>query len=367
MWRQKSPPSLEADSQIYQFQYTFGEHSVSGSTSAFQADRAGSSPAARSTMKERFYSISERRCFEIGLNENVKGLMRSVANNDLQKAKAYTRVLIENEKSESNKGFCNAIRTKLEVSSANLLELPADLRTFLEMEDVSVSFNEKRYHLTDRERAVYEKINAADEVNNRLSEMGIRHLNSTLLYGESGTGKTSFGRYVAYKLGIPFAYLNFAHCISSLLGTTAKNIANVFDYVKKRRCVFMLDEIDAIGLRRGKEDVGEMSRIVIGLMQSLDLLENGVVVIGATNRPDVIDEALIRRFSLKHEVKTLTDHETLQLATMFLDDVGVAYEEGNVLDYAKSHDKQAEIVNDIVFGIIEMLKSGKGFELKTME
>ena len=300
----------------------------------------------------------------MAMNEHTKNLIRSVADNDLQKAKAYVKVIIANEKAASNQVFCQHISNKLQTPEANMLELPHDVKALLKMEDVSISFNEARHFLTSREQIVFENICTANEVNGKLSDMGIRYLNATLLYGESGTGKTMFGRYTAYKLGVPFAYLNFAHCISSYLGSTAKNIEKVFDFVKKTKCVFMLDEVDAIGIKRdNSQEVGEMSRVVIGLMQALDLLENEVVVIGATNRLDIIDEALIRRFSLKHEVKCLTTDESLQLATVFLDDVGIVYDPADVAEYAKSQTKQSEIINGLTLGIVRMLKDGSAFLL----
>lgn len=291
----------------------------------------------------------------MGLNQQVKNLIQYVADNDLQKAKQSISVIIANEKSQSNQAFCRLIRSKLQTSDANLIELPPDIRPLLKMEDVSVSFNENRYLLTDREQAVFEQINSVHTVNRQLAGMGVKYLNSTLLYGESGTGKTTFGRYVAHQLGVPFAYLNFANCISSYLGSTAKNIEKVFDHVKQQKCVLMLDEVDAIGLRRGKEDVGEMSRVVIGLMQALDLLENDIVVIGATNRKDMIDEALIRRFSIKHEIVPLNQSEVARLIAMFLDDVGISYHPLDIQAYAANHNKQSEIIRDLTLALVSML------------
>lgn len=296
----------------------------------------------------------------MALNENVKNLIQSVVDNDLQKAKSYVKVIISNETATSNQYFCKTIKSKLE-TQPNFIELPYDIRGILKMEDVSDTFNENRYFLTDREREVFNRISMAKNVNEKLTEMGIRYLNTTLLYGETGTGKTTFGKYVAYKLGLPFAYLNFSQCITSLLGGTSKNIDKVFEYVSKQKCVLMLDEIDAIGIRRGKEDLGEMARVVISLMQSFDLLNNEVIVIGATNRIDMIDEALIRRFSLIHEVKTLNPEEVQTLITNYMKDVDIESNEINIKEYSICHNKQSEIVKDIVKGIVKMLNDKTDF------
>ncbi len=292
----------------------------------------------------------------MGLNENVKNLIRSVVDNDLPKAKTYANIIVTNETSASNQYFCKTIKNKLETQH-NFIELPYDIKGILKMEDVSTSFNEKRYFLTDREKKIFEQIEMSNNTNKKLTEMGIRYLNSTLLYGESGTGKTTFGKYVAYKLGLPFSYLNFSQCITSALGGTSKNIEKVFDYVAKQKCVLMLDEVDAIGIKRGKEDLGEMSRIVIGLMQSFDLLENDVIVIGATNRKDMIDEALIRRFSIIHEVKKMNNNNAYNLIINYLDDLKIGYDDDDILEYVETHHKQSEILKDIVKNIIKMINN----------
>lgn len=295
----------------------------------------------------------------MALNENVKGLIRSVADNNLQEAKKYAEIIISNETAVSNQYFCKTIKNRLETQH-NFIELPYDIKGILKMEDVS-NFNENRYYLTDREKDIFTQIAMAKNTNEKLSEMRIKYLNTTLLYGESGTGKTTFGKYVAYKLGMPFAYLNFAQCISSYLGATSKNIEKVFDYISKQKCVLMLDEIDAIGIKRGKEDLGEMSRIVIGLMQSFDLLENDLIIIGATNRRDMIDEALIRRFTIQHEVTILNNNEAYNLIIKYLEDLKINYNDGNIKEYVKTHHKQSEIIKDIVKSIVKMINNETNF------
>jgi SpoVK/Ycf46/Vps4 family AAA+-type ATPase len=296
----------------------------------------------------------------MALNENIKNLIRSVVNNDLSKAKSYVKVILKNENAASNKSFCDYMRKELE-TQPNFIELPYDIRGILKMEDVSTSFNENRYFITYREKRIFKQIDMTNNTNKKLKQLGIRYLNTTLLYGETGTGKTTFGKYVAYKLGLPFAYLNFSQCITSLLGGTSKNIDKVFEYVSKQKCVLMLDEIDAIGIKRGIEDLGEMSRVVISLMQSFDLLDNEIIVIGATNRKDMIDEALIRRFSIIHEVKTLNPEEVQTLITNYMKDVNIEFDEINIKEYSIYHNKQSEIVKDIVKGIVKMLNDKTKF------
>lgn len=220
------------------------------------------------------------------------------------------------------------------------------------MEDVSVSFNENRYYLSQREQEIAEKIISMNRVAGRLADIGVNYVNSTMLYGESGTGKTTFGRYLAHKMGLPFAYLNFSRTVDSYLGSTQKNISKVFDYIKQQKCVFMLDEVDAIGMKRGKEDVGEMSRIVISLMQNLDTLTSDITLLGATNRLDIIDEALLRRFTTKHEVKRLGVNERREMAEKFFGDVEYEISPIELRELAMVHDTQAGLMNRIVMVMV---------------
>jgi AAA+ superfamily predicted ATPase len=198
------------------------------------------------------------------------------------------------------------------------------------------------------------------QTSGKLAEMGIRYLNSVMLYGKSGTGKTMFGRYLAYKLGMPFAYLNFSHVISSYLGGTGKNISKAFDFVQSKKCVFMLDEMDTVCMRRGKEDVGEMARITIGIMQALDLISNDTVIIGATNRPDMIDDAIKRRFSLSHEICVFTPDEKIAMVRKLLDDIHIAYDPDDVEAYCTSHTgreaSQAVVMNNVIRAVAKAVK-----------
>lgn len=288
------------------------------------------------------------------MNDLDRKLIETVCRNDLQSAKKIVKIILEQDKTQKNRMFVNRYLTMLNNSAMNLMELPADLKNLLIMEDVSVSFNENRYYLSNRESKVVEKILKLNKASQRLAEIGVNYINSTILYGESGTGKTTLGRYMAYKMGIPFAYLNFSRVVDSHLGGTQKNISKVFDYVKQQECVFMIDEIDAIGIRRNdSKEIGEMSRIVISLMQNLDTLTSNVVLLGATNRLDIIDEALLRRFTTKHEVKRLNEQERYEMASKFLDDVDFDYDDDWLIGICERDNTQAGLMNELVEALVE--------------
>lgn len=287
------------------------------------------------------------------MNDLDRRLIEAVCKNDIQAAKKIVRVVLEQDKTQKNRQFVNRHLMMLNNSAANLMELPADIKNLIIMEDVSVSFNERRYYLSAREQEISNRIFKMNGAATKLAEIGVNYVNSTILYGESGTGKTTFGRYLAYKMGVPFAYLNFSRVVDSYLGSTQKNISKVFDYVKQQRCVFMIDEIDAIGMRRkDSKEVGEMSRIVISLMQNLDMLTSDIMLLAATNRLDILDEALLRRFTIKHEIKRLTAEERFAMAKKFLDDVGFACDDEWLHSLADKDNTQAGLMNELIMALV---------------
>lgn len=295
----------------------------------------------------------------MGLTSNQQQLIRAVAENNMQLAKKCAIACTVEDTTQKNAWFCKKYKQILE-NSGSAIELPYDLKSILCMEDVSISFKEGRYYLSKREKAVFDTIVRMKKVNDRLVEMGIPYLNSTLLYGESGTGKTTFGRYVAYKMGLPFCYLNFSSLVDSYMGNTSKNIRKAFNYVIANPCVFMLDEIDCISIRRSDSGGGsdeEMARVTIALMQEFGKLTNDIVVIAATNRADRIDEALLRRFSVKHEVKVLDREEKEKLSYKFLNDIGMGddFYARDICELIDKAQNQSTLLNELVRLISEKI------------
>lgn len=282
----------------------------------------------------------------MGMTNNQLALIKALAENRIQDAKKAAVCCCVEDNTKKNEWEVNRYKSLLENGGLNILEVPTNLIGSLILEDVS-NFRESRYYLGKNEKVIFDKIKQANKVSMKLLEMGIPYLNSTLLYGVPGTGKTMFGRYAAYKLQVPFAYVNFSYLISSFMGDTSKNIKKVFDFCKDKPCVLMLDEIDCIGLKRsgGSNGAdGELARTTISLMQELDQLTNKQIVIAATNREDRIDEALKRRFYQKHEMTFFNENERIEMALKFINDVGIEYERNRLIEYSRVKRTQADII-----------------------
>jgi transitional endoplasmic reticulum ATPase len=132
----------------------------------------------------------------------------------------------------------------------------------------------------------------------KFEEMGIRPPRGVLLYGPPGTGKTLIARAVARETKANFISVKGPQLLSKWVGESEKAVREVF---KKARqvspAIIFFDELDAIAPMRGMEEGPRTSeRVVNQLLAELDGLETlkDVVVIGATNRPDIIDPALLR-------------------------------------------------------------------------
>lgn len=290
----------------------------------------------------------------MGMDEHMLACIKALAENRIHDAKNEAICCCINDNTKKNESKTKYYRKLLENGSTNMFELPPNLKGLLNMQDVS-DFNEKRYYLGNQQRELFRQIEAGVKTTTTMLEYGIPYMNSTLIYGEPGTGKTEFAKYVAYKLGLPYAYLNFSYLIESYLGKTAQNLNRVFDYCKGQKCVLMLDEIDCIGLERGHDSGadGELARTTIALMQSLDGLVDGQIIIAATNRCDRLDKALLRRFQRQVKFEKFNTEERLAMIETYMNSVNTGFLTGEIRKYAEESHTQAEIVKYLIEKIVE--------------
>lgn len=134
----------------------------------------------------------------------------------------------------------------------------------------------------------------------RFQKLGGKMPKGTLLVGPPGTGKTLLAKAVAGEAGVPFFSISGSDFVEMFVGVGASRVRDMFEQAKKQApCIIFIDEIDAVGRRRGAGLGGghdEREQTLNQLLVEMDGFEGkeGVIVVAATNRPDVLDPALLR-------------------------------------------------------------------------
>jgi len=141
-----------------------------------------------------------------------------------------------------------------------------------------------------------------------------------LLNGPPGTGKTLIANHIAARLGRPFHVVRLDTIISSLLGSTTKNIRAVVEYAARSSGFIFFDEFDAIAKARDDaREVGEIKRVVNSLLQSMDRIDGDTVIVAATNHSHLLDSAVWRRFPYHCDVPLPDYTMRVELWSAFVD------------------------------------------------
>ena len=167
-----------------------------------------------------------------------------------------------------------------------------------------------------------------------------------LLAGPPGNGKTSLAEAIAERLSVPLVVVRYESVIGSYLGETAQRISQVFEYARSRRCVLFFDEFDAVAKERGDlQETGEIKRVVSSLLLQIDALPSYVVVVSASNHPELLDRAVWRRFQVRLE---LPMPKPAQIEEWFR-----RFQIRTELDMGISHRSLARSLNGLSFSEIE--------------
>ncbi|PKM81411.1 MAG: cell division protein FtsH [Firmicutes bacterium HGW-Firmicutes-14] len=170
-----------------------------------------------------------------------------------------------------------------------------------------------RLHSDDKKRITFEDVAGADEVKQELeevveflkhpkkfNELGAKIPKGVLLFGPPGTGKTLLARAVAGEAGVPFFTISGSDFVEMFVGVGASRVRDLFEQAKKNApCIVFVDEIDAVGRQRGAGLGGghdEREQTLNQLLVEMDGFSpnEGIIIIAATNRPDILDPALLR-------------------------------------------------------------------------
>ncbi len=177
----------------------------------------------------------------------------------------------------------------------------------------NMSINKTKAHVQSNLKVRFSDVAGAEEEKEELAEvveflkspkkfavLGARIPSGVLLVGPPGTGKTLFAKAVAGEAGVPFFSVSGSDFVEMYVGVGAKRVRDLFDMAKKNQpCIIFIDEIDAVGRRRGAGLGGghdEREQTLNQILVQMDGFEanDGIIVIAATNREDILDPALLR-------------------------------------------------------------------------
>ena len=178
-----------------------------------------------------------------------------------------------------------------------------------------MSFGKSRARLSsgDKVKVTFNDVAGADEAKEELQEvveflkhpkkfndLGARIPKGVLLYGPPGTGKTLLAKAVAGEAGVAFFSISGSDFVEMFVGVGASRVRDLFAQAKKNSpCIIFIDEIDAVGRQRGAGISGghdEREQTLNQLLVEMDgfAANEGIIIIAATNRPDILDHALLR-------------------------------------------------------------------------
>ncbi|WP_246627766.1 AAA family ATPase [Paenibacillus solanacearum] len=242
------------------------------------------------------------------------------------KVLSYAQLLAEKLREEGETKFADRISNVLSKNTAHPVYLdefqttPTDSESRLDMVEVTMpEAAAEEIILPELLKMKVETYIHSLKHRNKFMEMGVDLPESLLLYGPPGCGKTSLARYISFRTGLPLVTAKLDGLVSSLLGSTSKNIRRIFEYAKTKPCILFLDEFDAIAKSRNDEhEVGELKRVVNSLLQNIDDFNNGSnVLLAATNHEKLLDPAVWRRFTTTIEVTRPRQPELIELIRLF--------------------------------------------------
>ncbi|MBI2666486.1 proteasome-activating nucleotidase [Candidatus Woesearchaeota archaeon] len=250
--------------------------------------------------------------------------MFNAANNELQNLKKPALIVAEvvqvmQDKAiirlpNANKFFSHISRTVKDLRSGDNVLVDQKSLNVVEKVNTSSNFDVERFVIIDKPKETWEKVGGLPEQIKEIKEVielpltkpelfekiGIQPPKGVLLHGPPGTGKTLLAKAVAQSTNATFIEVVASELVQKFIGEGAKLVKEIFDYARnKAPAIVFIDEIDALAsvrMENGTSGEREVNRTFMQLLAELDGFDcmDKVKIIAATNRPDIIDPALLR-------------------------------------------------------------------------
>lgn len=247
---------------------------------------------------------------------HVSDLISYVGNKNYEMARRSIEAMIATETVNDNINNVRILKGAYQSWGSNndkFIELPQELKKYSYGKEPSRKLSD--VYLEPEISGAIQSVIYEFQNTDKLREAGLSPRNKILLGGLPGNGKTSLAEALSNELDMKFIKINMAEIISTLVGGSAKGINEVFKAAGEYgKCLIFFDEIDYLGATRhyGVAADEERAHSVNKLLTDIDNLSDNILFICATNLPDVLDSALLRRFKIKLWINGPSDNAILK-------------------------------------------------------
>ncbi len=230
--------------------------------------------------------------------EQIKSLIRSHFSEQPEQFFTVALQVAAHEARQGHQSLANEIRDMVDKAKSR----PSRIMPFAPDLSHMVLTSEPKERLgelvqSDEMRGRIERILREYRQKSKLEKHGLSHRRKILLAGPPGTGKTLTAAVLAGELSLPLFTILMDKIVTKFMGETSAKLRQIFNVIQERRGVYLFDEFDAIGGERGREnDVGEMRRVLGTFLQLIEQDNSDSLIVATTNTPNILDQALFRRF-----------------------------------------------------------------------
>lgn len=250
-------------------------------------------------------------------SDQILGLIKSHLEGDDERFRSLALQVSASEAKAGHTVLAKAIKDLLKSNKVHILKpqlrmLNSDVSELLIEED-------QPFRISDLVTSdpLKEKINRIIKEyiqRDKLKEYNLANRRKILMAGPSGTGKTMTASVIANELQLPLFVVRLEKVVTKFMGETSLKLSKVFDWIGQMQGVYLFDEFDAIGQRRGLDnEVGEMRRVLNSFLQMMERDNSDSLILAATNDIQALDKALFRRFDDVMEYSLPSNEEKIEI------------------------------------------------------